>query len=149
MKYVLLVGDGMSDYRLPELDDRTPLEAARTPYMDEIARAGQTGLARTIPEGFAPGSDIGNLSLLGYDPVKHFSGRAPLEAVNLGIKLAADEVAFRCNIVTVSDGVMEDFRLRRQVAAESKNLTPELTWAYKVTGQIKKAEGSPNRSRGL
>ena len=80
MKYIILVPDGMADEPLKELGGKTPLEAAHTPNMDSMARAGFSGLVQTIPDGLPPGSDIGNLSLMGYDPAKNFSGRAPLEA---------------------------------------------------------------------
>jgi 2,3-bisphosphoglycerate-independent phosphoglycerate mutase len=109
MKYAVLIGDGMADYPLKELDGRTPLEAANTPNMDEIARQGQVGLARMIPPGFAPGSDVAILSILGYDPTQYYTGRAPLEAANLGIELGPEEVAFRCNLITVSKGNISDY----------------------------------------
>jgi len=100
MKYIIVVGDGMADYPLRELNGRTPLEVAKTPFMDRIAGC-RIGLARTIPEGMGPGSDVANLSLLGYDPLKYHSGRAPLEAAGMGIKLASGHVAFRMNLVTL------------------------------------------------
>ena len=98
-KYVILVGDGMGDYPLEELDGKTPLEAARTPFMDRLAAQGIMGWAQTIPSACEPGSDIANLSLMGYDPLKYHTGRAPLEAASLGIRLKDQEVAFRCNLV--------------------------------------------------
>ncbi len=91
----------MADYRIDALDGRTPLEAARTPHLDRLAAAGQTGLVRTIPEGMEPGSDIANMSLLGYDPRRYHTGRAPLEAASLGVRLDPRDVAFRCNLVTL------------------------------------------------
>jgi 2,3-bisphosphoglycerate-independent phosphoglycerate mutase len=100
IKYILLVGDGMADYPLEELGGKTPLEVAKTPYMDRIA-ACRIGLVKTIPEGMEPGSDVANLSLLGYDPQKYHSGRAPLEAASMGITLRAEQVAFRMNLVTL------------------------------------------------
>ena len=109
MKHLVLIGDGMADYPLDELDGRTPIEAAATPAMDRLVSLGLTGQYCPIPEGLPPGSDIGNLSLFGYDPCATFSGRAPIEAANQGISLAADEVAFRCNLVTLADGQMRDF----------------------------------------
>ena len=109
MKYIVLVGDGMADYPLEELHDRTPLEVAKTPNMDVIAKEGQVGWARTIPDKMAPASDVANLSLLGYDPTKFYSGRGPLEAANIGIELKDDEVAFRCNLVTLGDEKMLDY----------------------------------------
>ena len=108
MKYIILVPDGVADEPVKELGGKTPLEAARTPCMDHLARHGYSALVRTIPHGMAPGSDVGNLSLLGYDP-STLSGRAPLEAANLGIDLKAGQVAFRCNLVTVRDGAMLDY----------------------------------------
>ncbi|MFP4502131.1 MAG: cofactor-independent phosphoglycerate mutase [Candidatus Hydrogenedentota bacterium] len=109
MKYAILIGDGMADEPQDKLDGRTPLEAAHTPAMDALVQHGTTGLYWPIPEGMPAGSEIGNLSLFGYDPRHSFKGRAPMEAANQGITLAADEVAFRCNLATLSDGVMRDF----------------------------------------
>jgi 2,3-bisphosphoglycerate-independent phosphoglycerate mutase len=102
MKYVILVGDGMGDYPIGELGGRTPLAAARTPHMDWIADRGELGLARTIPEGCETGSDTANLSLLGYDPKATLTRRAPLEAASLGVHLSEKDVAFRCNLVSLS-----------------------------------------------
>lgn len=99
-KYVLLIGDGMADYPIAELDGKTPLEIAKTPNMDRIA-ACRIGLVKTIPEGMEPGSDVANLSLLGYDPKVYHTGRAPFEAASMGVKLEPDEVAFRMNLVTL------------------------------------------------
>jgi len=113
MKYIVLLGDGMADYPLPELGGKTPLEYADTPNMDRMAAGGTVGLIDTIPAGFTPGSDVANLSVLGYDPKKYHTGRAPLEAASMGVDLAPDDVAFRCNLVTFSSAedetVMEDF----------------------------------------
>ncbi|MDZ7641736.1 MAG: cofactor-independent phosphoglycerate mutase [Desulfurivibrio sp.] len=101
MKHVILVGDGMGDLPIPELDGKTPLEAATTPVSDYLAAKGEIYRLRTVPEGFAPGSDVANLSLLGYRPVECYSGRAPLEAASMGVELPADAIAFRCNLVTL------------------------------------------------
>jgi len=109
MKFALLVGDGMADDPLEKLEGRTPLEVADTPNMDRLAREGAVGLARTIPDGMPPGSDIANLNLLGYDVTRFYTGRAPLEAASLNIELSDDDVAFRCNLVTVIDDVMIDY----------------------------------------
>lgn len=109
MKYAVLVGDGMADYPVPELRNRTPLEAARTPYMDLLAREGVGGFARTVPKGMEPGSDVANLSIMGVDPSRCYTGRGPLEAASMGILLEDDEHAFRCNLVTVSDDTMIDY----------------------------------------
>jgi len=108
MKYVVLIGDGMGDYPIPELGG-TPLEVADTPNMDEIARMGICGLAQTIPPGMPKGSDVANMSILGYDPKKYYTGRGPIEAAGLGIVLGAGEVAFRCNLVTIENGRMVDY----------------------------------------
>ena len=99
-KYVILVGDGMGDFALEELGGRTPLEAARTPNMDRVAGGG-IGLVRTIPAGMEPGSDVATMSLLGYDPTKYHTGRAPLEAASMGLSLSDGVVAFRMNLVTL------------------------------------------------
>ncbi len=100
-KYILLVGDGMGDYPLPQLDGKTPLEAARTPNMDRIAACG-IGLANTIPDGLEPGSDTANLSLMGYDPATYHTGRGPFEAASMGVALGENEVAFRMNLVALN-----------------------------------------------
>ena len=109
MKYIFIVPDGMFDEPIEDLGGKTPLQVARTTNMNYLAQNGFTGLVKTIPEGFKPGSDIGNLALLGYNPQECFSGRAPLEAANLSITLADDEIAFRCNLVTIAEGKMFDY----------------------------------------
>ena len=103
MKYLILVGDGMGDHPIPELANKTPLQHARTPNMDELSRKGSLLAAATVPEGFPPGSDVANMSLLGYDPAIYYTGHAPLEAASMGVELAPDETAFRCNLVTLED----------------------------------------------
>ncbi|MEW6352424.1 MAG: cofactor-independent phosphoglycerate mutase [Thermodesulfobacteriota bacterium] len=100
-KYVILVPDGMADLPIPELEQRTPLEAAHTPWMDKVASRGRTGMTRTVPQGMDPGSDVANLSIMGYDPREVYSGRAPFEAAAMGIRLGDDDVAFRVNLVTL------------------------------------------------
>jgi len=100
-KYIVLLGDGMGDYPLPELGNKTPLEVASTPGMDYLAQRGSLGLVKTIPNGMPKGSDVANLSILGYNPLRYYTGRAPLEAANLGISLSLNEVAFRCNLVNI------------------------------------------------
>ena len=110
MKYVVLVPDGCADEPIAELGDRTPLEAARMPRLAALAASGEVGLADVIPEGLPPGSDVGNLSILGYDPAQYHTGRAPIEAAAMGIDVAPDDVAYRCNLVTIDDnGTMVDF----------------------------------------
>ncbi|MGE5557710.1 MAG: cofactor-independent phosphoglycerate mutase [Bacillota bacterium] len=102
MKYIVILGDGMADYPLPELGGRTPLEAAEIPYMDQLAQKSLTGMARTIPPDMPPGSDVANLSVLGYDPRLFYTGRSPLEALSMGVNLGDNDVALRCNLVTLS-----------------------------------------------
>ncbi len=101
MKYLILVGDGMGDHPIAELGNKTPLEAASTPHMDNLCTKSELFLTHTVPDGFPPGSDVANLSLLGYDPAQYYTGRAPLEAASMGISLAPDQTAFRCNLVTL------------------------------------------------
>jgi 2,3-bisphosphoglycerate-independent phosphoglycerate mutase len=107
-KRVLLVPDGMADEPRDELGGLTPIEAARTPHMDALARGGTLGLVNTVPEGMPPASDVANLSVLGYDPVSVYTGRSPLEAANIGVELGPDDVAYRLNFVTIHGGVMKD-----------------------------------------
>ncbi|MFH0771526.1 MAG: cofactor-independent phosphoglycerate mutase [Candidatus Omnitrophota bacterium] len=122
MKYALLIGDGMADYPIRELGGKTPLEYAKTANMDFIAQNGKIGLIHTVPEGFSPASDVANLSILGYDPSKYYSGRGPLEAANLGINLGNDEVAFRCNLVTVDREKMADYSAGHITSEEAATL---------------------------
>lgn len=103
MKYIVVLGDGMADRPIEELNGKTPLEAANTPVMDEMAGKGIVGLAHTIPEGMSPGSDTANLAVLGYNPRLYYTGRSPLEALSIGVDMKELDVALRCNIVTVSD----------------------------------------------
>lgn len=109
MKYLLIIPDGMGDKPLKSLGGRTPLEAAKTPQMDMLAKSARVGLTYNVPKGFVPGTDIGCMSVFGYDPKKYFTGRGPLEAAELGIRLSGDELAFRCNLVTTEHGRMKDF----------------------------------------
>jgi 2,3-bisphosphoglycerate-independent phosphoglycerate mutase len=109
MKYVIVLPDGIADVPIKELGNKTPLEVAKHPNMDWVAANGVTGWSRTIPSGFAPGSDVGCMSVFGYDPRKYYTGRAPIEAAAQGIALGDGDVAFRCNTVAVEDGVMADY----------------------------------------
>jgi len=122
MKYIILVGDGMADYPIPELGNRTPLEVADTTNMDLVAKKGVSGMVETIPENMPPGSDVANLSLLGYDPEVYYTGRGPLEAGSMGVKLSKDDVAYRCNIVTVENGMMVDYSAGHISSSESEVL---------------------------
>ena len=130
-KYIILVGDGMGDYPLAELDGKTPLEAANTPCMDQLAACGRLGTVKTIPADMEPGSDVANMSLLGYDPAKYHTGRAPLEAASLGVQLQPQDVAFRCNLVTLKNdasGVvrMKDYSAGHISTAEARELVASL-----------------------
>jgi len=139
MKYVIIVGDGMADYPVESLEGKTPLMVARTPNMDWMAQQGEIGLVRTIPDGFNPGSEIANLSIFGYNPIRYYTGRGPLEAASLGVKLGADDIAFRCNLVTLKFNgnkiVMEDFSAGHITNGEAKKVILDLNKAL-ATNEI-------------
>lgn len=103
MKYIVMLGDGMADYPVEALGGKTPLEAAKKPNIDRLAQHAELGMAKTVPEGMKPGSDVANLSAMGYNPLDCYTGRSPLEAVSIGIQMSDTDVAFRCNLVTLSD----------------------------------------------
>jgi len=126
MKYGMIIPDGAADYPLDELDGRTPLAAADTPNMDSVAREGRLGTTRNIPDDLPPGSDVAILSVMGYDPREHYTGRAPLEAAARGLEVAPDEWVFRCNLVTIVDGVMEDHSAGHISTEEAAALIGEL-----------------------
>lgn len=123
MKYVVILGDGMADYPLVELDNKTPLQFASTTYFDYFASHGQLGRVKTVPEGMNPGSDTANLAVLGYDPKVYYSGRSPFEAVSMGVILKETDVTFRCNLVTVS--LEEDYGDRVMLDHSSDEITTE------------------------
>lgn len=130
-KYLILQGDGMGDYPLEKLGGKTPLQAAHTPGMDALAKRGKIGLARTIPQGLTPGSDVGNMSILGYDPTEFYTGRAPLEAAGMGVHLDKNEVAFRCNLVKLGrkgngELFMEDYSAGHISTREGSSLIKRL-----------------------
>lgn len=130
MKYVVLLGDGMSDQPIKGLDNRTPLQAANTPNMDFMARRGTLGLAQTVPKGYPPGSDVANLSMFGYDPVQCYTGRSPLEAASMGVSLGPDDVAFRINLVHLEPRggrlTMSDYSAGHISTADGRELVEEL-----------------------
>jgi 2,3-bisphosphoglycerate-independent phosphoglycerate mutase len=126
MKYVIIVPDGMADRPLKELGGRTPLEAADTPNMDRIAGGGTCGMARTFYKGLPYDSSIANMSILGYDPRKYFTGRSPLEAANLGVELGKGDIALRCNLITVEGERIKDFTAGHISTAESSMIINEL-----------------------
>lgn len=134
MKYALVIPDGAADQPLDELDGRTPLEVARTPNMDEIARNGRLGLVQTVPDGFESGSDVAIMSLLGYDPATYHTGRAPLEAAARDIPLSASDWVFRCNLVTVMDDVMKDHSAGGISDGEAAVLIRDLARAVQAPG---------------
>ncbi|HKJ04448.1 MAG TPA: cofactor-independent phosphoglycerate mutase [Geopsychrobacteraceae bacterium] len=130
MKYLVLLGDGMADEPLEQLGGKTPLDYANTPFMDRLARNGQIGMAETVPDGFPPGSDVANLSVFGYDPQQCYSGRSPLEAASMGVKLGPDDVSFRLNLVWLEAHCaklyMGDFSAGHISTEESRQLVETL-----------------------
>ena len=138
MKYIVMLGDGMADYPVEALGGRTPLEAAKKPNIDKLARGGELGMVRTVPDGLKPGSDVANLSAMGYDPLKCYTGRSPLEAVSIGIEMADTDVAFRCNLVTLSDEpeyadkTMVDYSSGEITTAEAKELIRAVDEAFRT-----------------
>lgn len=132
MKYIVIVGDGMADRPLKKLGGMTALQKASTPNMDKLAVSGIPGRVRTVPEGMHPGSDVANLSILGYDPHRYYSGRAPLEAASIGVKLGENDVAFRCNLVTLkynrnrTKAIMEDYSSGHITTEEAGELIREI-----------------------
>lgn len=128
MKYIVMLGDGMADEPIKAYENRTPLQVAKTPTMDFLAQNGRCGRAQTVPSGMPPGSDTANLAVMGYDPKIYYSGRSPLEAVSMGIKMGASDVSFRCNLVTLSDceayedATMIDYSSGEISSAESREL---------------------------
>lgn len=125
-KYVIIIPDGAADEPLDQFDGQTALEAAETPHMDQISTVGRQGLVHTIPEGMEAGSDVAQMCLLGYDPRRYYTGRAPIEAVARRIKLGLDDWVFRCNLVTIADGKMVDHSAGHISSAEASNLINEL-----------------------
>lgn len=126
MKYIVLLGDGMADYPIESLGGKTPLAAARTLNMDLVARNGRIGQVRTVPKGMPPGSDVANLAVLGYDPSEYYTGRGPFEAAAMGVRLEKDDIAFRCNLVTVNSGIMSDYSAGHITTEEGTNLISSL-----------------------
>lgn len=126
LKYIVILGDGMADEPLPELGDKTPLEYAKTPNLDRLAKDGACGMLRTIPKGCEAGSDIANMSILGYDPKRYYTGRGALEAMSMGIDLKKTDIAYRCNLVTIQDGIMYDFSAGHISSNEGEQLLTSL-----------------------
>jgi 2,3-bisphosphoglycerate-independent phosphoglycerate mutase len=134
MKYAIIIPDGAADEPLKELNGQTPLEAAHTPNMDAIARQGRLGTVRTVPPGFESGSDVATMCLLGYDPAVYHTGRAPLEAAAQHIPLSPSDWVFRCNLVTVVDGIMKDHSAGGISNAEAQRLIGDLSRYLKLPG---------------
>ncbi|MDD6325125.1 MAG: cofactor-independent phosphoglycerate mutase [Lachnospiraceae bacterium] len=123
MKYVVILGDGMADEPIEALDGRTPLEAAKTPTMDLLAKDAEIGLLKTIPDGMKPGSDTANLAVLGYDPKEYYTGRSPLEALSIGVPMEDTDVALRCNLVTLTEE--EPYEEKRILDHSSSEISTE------------------------
>ncbi len=133
MKYLILLGDGMADWPIDELDGKTPLEYANAQNMDIIA-SGIKGMVKTVPDGMHPGSDVANMAVLGYDPKKYYTGRAPLEAVSQNIQLGPNDVAYRCNFVNIENGIMKDFSAGHIPSDKSKELIEILNKSLNFEG---------------
>jgi 2,3-bisphosphoglycerate-independent phosphoglycerate mutase len=136
MKYLLVVGDGMADYPIPELSGKTPLQAAYKPNMDMIAAKGCSGLLRTVPDGVTPGSGTAILSVLGYEPKRFYTGRGPFEAASRNIKLDEDDVAFRCNLITEKDGMLVDYSADHITNSESAKLIETVKKNFERLGHV-------------
>ncbi len=130
-KFAIILPDGAADEPVDALAGRTPLEAAEIPNIDSIVRLGRIGTVRTVPEGFAPGSDVATMSLLGYDPRRYYTGRAPIEAVARNVRIGPGEIVFRCNFVCVADGRMSDFTAGHVRTDEAEQLVAALNRAFK------------------
>jgi 2,3-bisphosphoglycerate-independent phosphoglycerate mutase len=136
MKYVLVVGDGMADYPVAELGNKTPLQVAYKPNMDYIAAKGKSGLIKTVPDELTPGSDAAICSVLGYDPIKYCTGRGPLEAPSRGIKLSEKDTAYRCNLITEKDGAIADYSAGHITTDEASQLIAAIRKVLEKPNQI-------------
>jgi len=123
MKYIVVLGDGMADYPIAQLDDKTPLQYANTPAMDYMAKHGTLGTVKTVPEGMPAGSDTANMAVFGYDPLQYYSGRSPFEAASMGVSMLDTDITFRCNLVTVSDD--ETYEEKIMIDHSSDEITTE------------------------
>jgi 2,3-bisphosphoglycerate-independent phosphoglycerate mutase len=136
MKYIVIVGDGMADHPLEELGNKTPLQIADTPNMDEIAKRGASGLFKTIPNNMGAGSDIANLSIMGYDPKKYYTGRGPLEAASMGVEIGEKDLVFRCNIITEKNGRIKDYSAGHISSSEAEELLKAASNAFSDVGEF-------------
>ena len=138
MKYIVILGDGMADYPIEALDNKTILESAYKPNIDALAKKGILGMVKTVPDGMKPGSDVANLSAMGYDPESCYTGRSPLEAVSIGINLNETDIAFRCNLVTLSDEenyadkTMVDYSAGEITSEDAAKLIESVNEAFKT-----------------
>src|SRR3954466_12077900 len=145
MKYAIVIPDGAADEPQESLGGKTPLQAARTPEMDRIARGGGLGRARNAPDKFAPASDVATLSLFGYDPLLYYTGRAPLEAAAMGHALGPDYWAIRCNLMTIRDGRLTDFTAGHTGSGEGRALMEALQARFGRPG-VEFCPGARSRS---
>ena len=140
-KYAIIVPDGAADDPLELFDDRSIFDAAEIPNMDRISRQGRQGIVQTVPPSMTPGSDVAQMSLLGYDPLRYYTGRAPIEAVAMNLKLEPSDWVFRCNLVTIADGLMADHSAGHISTEEAKNLIEELQEALAAEKRLKLYSG--------
>ncbi len=136
MKHVVIIGDGMAGYPLEELEGRTPLQVADTPNMDWIASKGRTGRLKNVPDGMEADSDVAIMSILSYDPREYYTGRGPLEAAGMDIELGDDDVAFRCNLITIRDGLIEDYSADHVSTEEAEELLDTISEEYADVGDF-------------
>ncbi|MGE4284233.1 MAG: phosphoglycerate mutase, partial [Clostridia bacterium] len=142
MKYVVILGDGMADAPVEQLGGKTPLQYANIPTIDYLAKHGELGMVKTVPDGIAPGSDAANLSVMGYNPHQYYTGRSPLEAASMGVYLSDSDITFRCNLVTLSeeelyeDKTMIDYSSDEISTSEAAEIITAINEAFQ-TEQIK------------
>ena len=122
MKHIIILGDGMADWPMESLGGKTLLQYAKTPYMDYLAKNGRTGMLKTVPDGFHPGSEVANSSILGYDQHVVFEGRGPLEAASIGVELAPDDMAIRCNLVCLDGDLLKNHSCGRLETEEADDV---------------------------
>ena len=140
MKYVVILGDGMADWPIESLGNKTPLEVASKPVIDNLSKRSKLGMVRTVPENMPAGSDVANLSVFGFDPTVYYTGRSPLEAISMGLKLSDHDTALRCNLVTLSDeNIFEDKCMLDHSAGEIT--TEESTILIKDIAKTLNSEG--------
>jgi len=136
MKYVVVIGDGMADFPLKELNGETPLQSAKIPNMDQIASNGVSGLLKTVPDQMHPGSDVANLSIMGYNSEEYYTGRGPLEAASVGAHMDKGDVAFRCNFITEDKGILADFNAGHISTIEASELIKTLNQKFYLQGKF-------------